>query len=100
MPQGKIVLHSEFFIKHNLNSNKQFLSKKVFMTTNIVGKVKWFNPTKNFGFIEQENGGKDVFVHRSAVDAAGLAGLNEGQDVIFDLEDKNGKISAVNLRIK
>ena len=41
-----------------------------------------------------------MFVHRTAVDAAGLAGLSEGQDVVFDLEDKNGKISAVNLRIK
>lgn len=70
------------------------------MTTNIVGKVKWFNPTKNFGFIEQENGGKDVFVHISAVEAAGLRSLTEGQDLIFDLEEKNNKISAVNLRIK
>ncbi len=70
------------------------------MTTNIVGKVKWFNPTKNFGFIEQESGGKDVFVHRSSLDAAGLEELKEGQNVIFDLEDKHGKISAVNLRIK
>ncbi|WP_341791360.1 cold-shock protein [Rickettsia endosymbiont of Gonocerus acuteangulatus] len=70
------------------------------MTTNIVGKVKWFDPMKNFGFIEQKNGGKDVFVHKSAVDIAGLADFNEGQDVVFDLEEKDGKISAVNLRIK
>lgn len=73
---------------------------KVFMATNIVGKVKWYNSTKNFGFIEQENGGKDVFVHKSAVDAAGLHSLEEGQDIIFDLEEKQGKAYAVNLRIK
>ncbi|ABV85095.1 Cold shock-like protein [Rickettsia massiliae MTU5] len=73
---------------------------KVFMATNIVGKVKWYNSTKNFGFIEQENGGKDVFVHKSAVDAAGLHSLEEGQDVIFDLEEKQGKAYAVNLRMK
>lgn len=70
------------------------------MATNIVGKVKWYNSTKNFGFIEQENDGKDVFVHKSAVDAAGLHSLEEGQDVIFDLEEKQGKAYAVNLRIK
>ncbi|AFB21372.1 cold-shock protein [Rickettsia canadensis] len=70
------------------------------MATNIVGKVKWYNSTKNFGFIEQEHGGKDVFVHKSAVDAAGLYSLEEGQDVIFDLEEKQGKAYAVNLRIK
>ena len=70
------------------------------MATNIVGKVKWYNSTKNFGFIEQENGGKDVFVHKSAVDAAGLHSLEEGQDVIFDLEEKQGKAYADNLRIK
>ncbi|ABV75290.1 cold shock-like protein [Rickettsia akari str. Hartford] len=70
------------------------------MATNIVGKVKWYNSTKNFGFIEQENGGKDVFVHKSAVEATGLHSLEEGQDVIFDLEEKQGKAYAVNLRIK
>ncbi|MFV0251606.1 MAG: cold-shock protein [Rickettsia aeschlimannii] len=70
------------------------------MATNIVGKVKWYNSTKNFGFIEQENGGKDVFVHKSALEAAGLHSLEEGQDVIFDLEEKQGKAYAVNLRIK
>lgn len=70
------------------------------MATNIVGKVKWYNSTKNFGFIEQDNGGKDVFVHKSAVDAAGLHSLEEGQDVVFDLEEKQGKAYAVNLRMK
>lgn len=62
------------------------------------GTVKWFNPTKRFGFIEPEEGDKDVFVHMSAVQAAGLKGLHEGQRVKFDLAtDEKGKTSAVNL---
>lgn len=69
------------------------------MTTHKVGTVKWFNPVKGFGFIEQE-GGKDVFVHRSAVEKAGLETLNVGQGVTFDLEESSNKVSAVNLRIK
>ncbi|WCR56084.1 cold-shock protein [Rickettsia asembonensis] len=70
------------------------------MATNIVGKVKWYNSTKNFGIIEQENDGKDVFVNKTEVEAAGLHSLEEGQNVIFDLEEKQGKAYAVNLRIK
>lgn len=63
------------------------------------GKVKWFNPTKGYGFIESEENKKDVFVHISAVQDAGLKTLDEGQDVRFDLEEKGGKISAVNLQL-
>lgn len=63
------------------------------------GKVKWFNPTKGYGFIESEENKKDVFVHISAVQAAGLRTLDEGQDVRFELEDKGGKISAVNIQV-
>ncbi len=63
------------------------------------GKVKWFNPTKGFGFIESAENKKDVFVHISAVQGAGLKTLDEGQDVRFDLEEKGGKISAVNLQV-
>ncbi|HJD60357.1 MAG TPA: cold-shock protein [Rickettsia endosymbiont of Omalisus fontisbellaquei] len=66
----------------------------------ISGKVKWYNSTKNFGFIEQNDGGKDVFVHKSAVDQAGLHSLEEGQNVTFDLEEKQGKAYAVNIKIK
>ena len=67
------------------------------MTT---GTVKWFNPAKGFGFIEPEDGSQDAFVHISAVEAAGLATLNEGQKVSFDIEaGKDGKSSAVNLSI-
>lgn len=65
------------------------------------GVVKWFNTTKGFGFIQPDNGGGDVFVHISAVERAGLRGLNEGQQVGYELEQdrRSGKTSAGNLRI-
>ena len=67
------------------------------MTT---GTVKWFNSIKGFGFITPEDGSKDAFVHISAVERAGLANLNEGQKVSFDLQaGQNGKSSAENLSI-
>ncbi|MGA8321201.1 MAG: cold-shock protein [Xanthobacteraceae bacterium] len=64
------------------------------------GTVKWFNSQKGFGFIQPEDGGKDVFVHISAVERAGLNTLNEGQKVFFDVVDdrRTGKSSADNLR--
>ena len=62
------------------------------------GIVKWFNPTKGFGFIAPDTGGKDVFVHISAVQKAGLHTLNENQKLGFDIEDQqNGRAAAVNL---
>jgi len=65
----------------------------------MIGQVKFFNTTKGFGFIAPEDGGKDVFVHVTAVQAAGLRGLNEGQRVNFDVEsDKRGP-KAVNLKL-
>ena len=64
-----------------------------------VGTVKWFNSTKGYGFIEPEDGGADVFVHITAVQASGMDGLEEGQKLSFDLEEgKNGKTNAVNLQ--
>ena len=64
------------------------------------GTVKWFNDQKGFGFIQPDDGGKDVFVHISAVERAGMQGLNEGQKVSFELvaNRKTGKSSAENLR--
>jgi len=62
------------------------------------GTVKWFNATKGYGFIQPADGGKDVFVHISAVERAGLRGLNEGQSVGYELQEERGKTAAVNLR--
>jgi CspA family cold shock protein len=63
------------------------------------GTVKWFNPTKGYGFIQPANGDKDVFVHISAVQRAGLSALNEGQVVEFELVSNRGKSSAENFRV-
>ena len=63
------------------------------------GTVKWFNPTKGYGFIAPDTGGKDVFVHISAVQRAGLRTLNEGQKVRFEVEtQQNGRLAALDLQ--
>ena len=63
------------------------------------GTVKWFNTQKGYGFIQPDDGGKDVFVHISAVERAGMISLNEGQKVSYELEKgRNGKYAAVNLQ--
>jgi CspA family cold shock protein len=64
-----------------------------------MGTVKWFNPAKGFGFIQPDSGGKDVFVHISAVEKAGLGTLNEGAKVSYDVVANRGKESAENLRV-
>jgi CspA family cold shock protein len=63
------------------------------------GKVKWFNAQKGFGFIQPDDGGPDVFVHISAVERAGISGLNEGQKVSFDIATERGKKNAANLKL-
>jgi cold shock protein len=62
------------------------------------GTVKWFNNQKGFGFIQPDDGSKDVFVHISAVERAGMRGLNEGQKISFDVVTERGKSAAANLR--
>ena len=64
-----------------------------------VGTVKWFNAQKGFGFIQPETGGADVFVHRTAVEAAGLQDLKDGQKVSYDITTERGKESATNLKL-
>ena len=65
-----------------------------------VGTVKWFNAQKGYGFIQPDDGSKDVFVHVSAVESAGMRTLNEGQKLSFDLEQgRQGKTSAINLKL-
>jgi CspA family cold shock protein len=64
-----------------------------------IGTVKWFNATKGFGFIEPQDGGKDVFVHISAVQAAGIGQLSDGQKVSYDVVAERGKQAAANLKL-
>jgi CspA family cold shock protein len=71
--------------------------KEAMMAT---GTVKWFNPTKGYGFIQPQDGGRDVFVHISAVERAGLTSLNEGQTVEYEVVTNRGKQSAENLKTR
>lgn len=64
------------------------------------GTVKWFNPTKGYGFVQPESGGKDVFVHISAVERAGLSTLNEGAVIEYEVVANKGKESAENIKVK
>jgi cold shock protein len=72
-------------------------SKEAMMAT---GTVKWFNPTKGYGFIQPQGGGRDVFVHISAVERAGLSSLNEGQTIEYEIVSNRGKESADNLKVR
>jgi CspA family cold shock protein len=64
------------------------------------GTVKWFNPTKGYGFIQPQDGGRDVFVHISAVERAGLSSLNEGQTIEYEIVSNRGKSSAENIKVR
>ncbi|MBA2628465.1 MAG: cold-shock protein [Rickettsiaceae bacterium] len=63
------------------------------------GKVKWFNANKGYGFIEPSDKSKDVFLHISAVEQSGLRDLSDGQEISFETESQNGKISAINIKL-
>ncbi|KKB96764.1 Cold shock protein CspA [Candidatus Arcanobacter lacustris] len=63
------------------------------------GTVKWFNPTKGYGFIQSDQGGNDVFVHISALEQASISTLNDGQKISYEVATEKGKASAVNLKI-
>src|SRR5262249_15305175 len=77
-----------------------YCARSTLETEMATGTVKWFNPTKGYGFIQPSGGrGRDVFVHISAVERAGLSSLNEGQTVEYEIESNRGKESAVNLKI-
>ena len=62
------------------------------------GKIKWFNPKKGYGFIEQDDSDKDMFIHITALQKANISGLNEGDKIEYDVEEENGKASAVNIK--
>ena len=64
------------------------------------GTVKWFNPTKGYGFIQSQDGSRDVFVHISAVERAGLSSLNEGQTIEYEIVSNRGKQSAENIKVR
>ena len=63
------------------------------------GKVKWYNPQKGYGFIAPDDGGKDVFVHATALEAAGIRSLDDGQAVSFELQEQRGKVAATDLKL-
>ena len=90
-PQAKSAGLFNYVMHPTLERNKEAAVAK--------GTVKWFNPTKGYGFIQPSGGGKDVFVHISAVEQAGLRSLNDGQTVEYEIESNRGKESAVNLKV-
>ena len=64
------------------------------------GTVKWFNPTKGYGFIQPQDGGRDVFVHISAIERVGLSSLDEGQTIEYEIVSNRGKQSAENIKVR
>lgn len=99
---SELLWFSSFLIQHVKNLKYRLIPlDKVFKEdlAMLTGTVKWFNKTKGYGFIAPSDGGKDVFVHISAIQRAGFESLNEGQEVQFELVDNRGKTAAGNLKI-
>src|SRR5207302_11425512 len=86
---------SFFLVRHVSSAWAEFSGERNVAT----GTVKWFNPTKGSGFIQPQGGGKDVFVHISAVERAGLSSLNEGANIEYEVVSNRGKESAENLKV-
>jgi cold shock protein len=87
-------------IEGQVTRRYQSLIVNLEISTMARGTVKWFNSQKGYGFIQPTGGGgRDIFVHISAVERAGLRSLNEGQQIEFEIEENRGKTSAVNLRV-
>ncbi len=100
-PSRRANIGVDFGLSHRARRRLGAISNGIPARRNLVptGKVKWFNASKGFGFIQADDGSKDVFVHVSAVEKAGLATLNEGQKVGYELVvGKNGKTSAENIK--
>lgn len=89
------MVMSQFCKAHIIMSVISYKDVSVMAT----GIVKWFNPNKSFGFIKPDDGASDVFVHISALQAAGLHTLDDNQKIEYDLENSKGKTSAVNLKL-
>src|SRR4051794_9587228 len=106
LPSGRLGARSDYPPKDRLTLSGRMVAVARTCTRTVkgppmeTGTVKWFNETKGYGFIQPDNGGKDVFVHISAVERSGIRGLREGQKVSFELQtdQRNGKTSAVNLQ--
>jgi CspA family cold shock protein len=100
---SRLTVHtqsSEDIDRHQTEARKSVLFKAGKSHTMATGTVKWYNETKGYGFIQPDSGGKDVFVHASALERAGMRSLAEGQKVSFDVESdrRTGKESAGNLK--
>lgn len=93
----KVQLASAMALSAIVATRSRTWTQEMMMAT---GTVKWFNPTKGYGFIQPQGGGQDVFVHISAVERAGLSTLNEGQHVEYEIVSNRGKSSAENLKVK
>jgi len=97
VPSKEATLTSDKRSRDDRAAAIRFVLKEAMMAT---GTVKWFNPTKGYGFIQPQDGGRDVFVHISAVERAGLSSLNEGQVIEYEVVSNRGKQSAENIKTR